>query len=281
MKGDGSLPAAGPARGLRWLSSLGRRTDHLVHRGGVFGVVFGHGGGIGILFWQVILSIVRLRVSLRSILNQLYAMGVESIPIVIVTGALAGIVTSQQGGYQMLGAIPLYYLGSLVTTTVVIEMGPVLTAIVLVGRVGARVTAELGTMKVSEQMDAFHSLGRDPIPILASPRIIAGVIVLPLLVGIANMVGLLAGMVAARWNSGLGYESFLYGAKLTWHSWDVFYSFVKAAVFGLAIPLISVHMGFRTRGGAEGVGRQTTDAVMFMTLTVLILDAMFPPLMLD
>lgn len=281
MKGDDSLPAARPARGLRWLSSLGRTTDRVVRHGGAFAVVFRHAGGLGILFWQVILSIVRLRVSLRSILNQIYAMGVESVPIVIVTGALAGIVTSQQGGYQMLGAVPLYYLGSLVTTTVVIEMGPVLTAIVLVGRVGARVTAELGTMKVSEQMDAFHSLGRDPIAILAAPRIIAGVLVLPLLVGIANMVGVLAGMVAARLDSGLGYESFLYGAKLTWHSWDVFYAFAKSAVFGLSIPLISVHMGFHTRGGAEGVGRQTTDAVMFMTLTVLILDAMFPALLLN
>ena len=91
----------------------------------------------------------------------------------------------------------------------------------------------------------------------------------------------LAGMVAANLDAGLGYESFLYGARLFWHSWDLLYSFTKALVFGLAIPLISVHMGLQTKGGAEGVGRTATDAVMFMTLTILILDAMFPPLMLQ
>lgn len=267
---------AGPADLFRkpvvnWFRATGRVT----------GVVLDHAGGLGLLSWAILLSIVRLQFRFRDFVRQLYVMGVESLPIVFVTGALAGIVTSQQGGYQMTGAIPLYVLGSLVVETVVLEMGPVLTAIVLVGRVGARITAELGTMTVSEQIDAFHSLGRDPVPILATPRVLAGIVVLPLLVCFANAVGILAGMLAARIDVGLGFESFLYGARLFWHNWDVLYSLTKATVFGLAIPLISVHMGFRTKGGAEGVGRTTTDAVMFMTLTILILDALFPPLMLN
>lgn len=255
----------------RWFRSVGRGTE----------LVFDHAGSLGMLVWTVILSVVRLRIPLREFVRQIYVMGVESLPIVFVTGALAGIVTSQQGGYQMTGAIPSYFLGSLVAQTVVLEMGPVLTAIVLVGRVGARITAELGTMKVSEQIDAYHSLGRDPVVLLGSPRILAGLLVMPVLVGFADIIGILAGMVAARIDAGLGFESFLYGARLFWHSWDLFYSFTKALVFGFAIPLISVHMGFRTQGGAEGVGRTTTDAVMFMTLTILILDAMFPPLLLN
>jgi phospholipid/cholesterol/gamma-HCH transport system permease protein len=226
-------------------------------------------------------AVVRLKVSLREVISQLYATGIQSIPIVIVTASLAGIVTSQQGGYQFQGSVPLYVLGSLVVETVVLEMGPVLTGIVLVGRVGARITAELGTMVVSEQIDAYHSLGRDPVALLAAPRVIAGVIAMPLLVGIADIVGVLAGMIAANYEVGLGRESFLYGARLFWHSWDLFYSFTKAVAFGMAVPLISVHMGLRTRGGAEGVGRTTTQAVMFMTLTILILDALFPPLMLN
>ena len=189
--------------------------------------------------------------------------------------------TSQQGGYQFTGSVPLYVLGSLVAETMVLEMGPVLTAIVLVGRVGARITAELGTMVVSEQIDAYHSLGRDPVAILVAPRILAGILVMPLLVAIADAVGILVGMFAAKLTTGLGYESFLYGAKLFWHSWDLVYSLTKALAFGFAIPLISTHMGLRTAGGAAGVGRQTTASVMFMTLTVLILDALFPPLMLQ
>jgi phospholipid/cholesterol/gamma-HCH transport system permease protein len=243
--------------------------------------IFRHAGQLGTLSRDILLAIVRLRVSPSDILTQIYVMGIQSLPIVLVTASLAGIVTSQQGGYQFQGSVPLYVLGSLVTETVVLEMGPVLTAIVLVGRVGARITAELGTMTVSEQIDAFHSLGRDPVSILAAPRVIAGIISVPLLVAIADIVGVFMGMFAAHLTVGLGQEAFLYGARLFWHNWDLLYSLTKATLFGLAIPLISVHMGLRTTGGAEGVGRTTTAAVMFMTLTVLILDAMFPPLMLN
>ena len=136
-------------------------------------------------------------------------------------------------------------------------------------------------MQVSEQIEAFHAVGRDPIAILAAPRILAGIIVVPILVGVADVVGIFSGMVSAELTVGLGPESFLYGARLFWHSWDLFYSLLKAVTFGFAIPLIAIHMGFRTGGGSAGVGRTTTASVMFMTLTVLILDALFPPLLLQ
>jgi phospholipid/cholesterol/gamma-HCH transport system permease protein len=233
------------------------------------------------LTWSVILSLVRLKVSFREILTQIYIMGIQSVPIVIITAILAGIVTSQQGGYQFTGTIPLYVMGSVVVESVVLELGPILTAIVLVGRVGARITAELGTMVVSEQIDAYHSLGRDPIPMLVAPRVVAGILVLPVLTAISIVVGIYAGLVAAQLTLGLGAEGFWYGAKLFWHNWDLLYSLTKATVFGLAIPLISAHMGLRTTGGASGVGRATTASVMFMTLTILILDALFPPLFLQ
>jgi phospholipid/cholesterol/gamma-HCH transport system permease protein len=257
--------------GLRWLRGFGRASE----------TVFMHAGQLGSLSWEIVRSIVRMRVSPREILHQIYVIGIQSVPIVIVTAALSGVVTSQQGGYQFTGSVPLYVLGSLVTQTVVLEMGPVLTAIVLVGRVGARITAELGTMKVSEQIDAFQSLGRDPVSILVAPRVIAGVLAVPLLVAIADIIGIYAGMIAAQVTAGLGKEAFFYGARMFWHNWDLLYSLTKAAVFGLSIPLISAHMGLQTKGGAEGVGRTTTASVMFMTLTVLVLDAMFPPLMLN
>lgn len=255
----------------RLLSGFGRIAEDIAR----------HAGEIGLLLVNSIRAVVTLRVSVRSVLQQVYVMGVQSVPIVLVTAILAGIVTSQQGGYQFQGSIPLYVLGSVVASSVVLELGPVLTAVVLVGRVGARITAELGTMQVSEQIEAFHAVGRDPVAILAAPRIVAGVLVVPILVGIANLVGIAAGMVAAQMTAGLGFESFLYGARLFWHNWDVLYSLLKATIFGFAIPLIAIHMGFRTGGGAAGVGRTTTASVMFMTLTVLILDALFPPLLLN
>ena len=208
-------------------------------------------------------------------------MGAESIPLVCVTGILSGLVTSQQGRYQFTGSIPFYVLGSVVAESVILELGPVMTAFVLIGRVGARITAELGTMKVTEQIDALLSLGRDPVTVLAAPRVIAGGDRDAPARGAREHRGVFSGMLASRATVGLGSESFLYGAQLYWHNFDLLYSLAKGLAFGFIIPLISVHMGFRTRGGAEGVGRATTTSVVFMIISVLVLDALFPPLFLN
>lgn len=256
---------------MRGLGSLGRATEGVAR----------HAGQMAMLVWGSAVAVARGRVPLREIVAQMHWMGIRSLPIVVITAMLAGIVTSQQGGYQFTGSVPLYILGSVVVSSIVLELGPVMTAIVLIGRVGARITAEFGTMQVSEQIDAMHSLGRDPVRVLAAPRLVAGIIVVPLLVAIADTVGIFSGMIAAQLTVGLGAEAFFYGARLFWHSWDLFYSLAKGVAFGFAIPLIAVHMGFRTRGGAEGVGQATTSSVMFMTLTVLFLDAVFPPLLLQ
>jgi phospholipid/cholesterol/gamma-HCH transport system permease protein len=240
-----------------------------------------HSGGIGLLAWRSFVSLFKGQVRGRDVLAQLHSVGVQSIPLVMVTAVLSGIVTSQQGGYQFTSSIPLYVLGSVVTESVILELGPVLTAVVLIGRVGARITAEIGTMQVSEQIDALYSLGRDPVPVLAVPRIIAGTLAMPALVGLADAVGVVAGIVAAQMSVGLGSDSFMYGARLFWNSYDLFYSLMKALAFGFVIPLIAVHMGFLTRGGAEGVGRSTTASVVFMIIAVLVSDAIFPPLFLN
>lgn len=240
-----------------------------------------HAGGLHLLVWRTFKALIGGQVSSRAVVAQMYEVGVQSLPLVMVTATLSGIVTSQQGGYQFTGSVPLYILGSVVTSSVILELAPVLTAIVLIGRVGARITAELGTMQVSEQIDAIHALGRDPISTLAAPRILAGVIAMPALVGIANGVGFVAGMISARLTVGLGTDAFLYGARMFFHPWDMFYSEMKAVTFGFIVPVIAVHMGFLTRGGAEGVGRSTTASVVFMIIAVLVMDAMFPPLLLN
>jgi phospholipid/cholesterol/gamma-HCH transport system permease protein len=136
-------------------------------------------------------------------------------------------------------------------------------------------------MQVSEQIDAIYSLGRDPVAVLAAPRILAGIVTLPALVGLADATGWLSGMVSARATVGMGTETFLYGARLFWHSYDLFYSLMKGLAFGLVIPLVAVHMGLLTHGGAEGVGRSTTSSVVFMIIAVLVADAVFPPLFLN
>jgi phospholipid/cholesterol/gamma-HCH transport system permease protein len=270
----GLAPAAAPsalgALPTRWLGSLGRNAEGVAR----------HAGELTTIFWGSLTALLRGQVSLRAVLREMYAMGVQSLPIVMVTGVLSGVVTSQQGGYQFTGSVPLYVVGSVVVSSIILELGPVLTAVVFIGRVGARITAELGTMKVSEQIDALQSLGRDPIRTLAAPRIIAGTLVLPMLVSVANLIGITGGMVTAEATLGLGRETFLYGARLFFHTFDIFYSVGKGVVFGFIIPLIAVHMGFRTHGGAEGVGRATTTAVVYMIMAVLVLDATFPMIFL-
>ena len=240
-----------------------------------------HVGQISVLIVRIVLAIFQGGVSIRMIFAQAYEQGIGSLPLVLVTAVLSGIVTSQQGGYQFSSSVPLYVLGSVVTSSVVLELGPVMTAFVLIGRVGARITAEIGTMAVSEQVDALVSLGRDPVPFLAAPRVLAGMLVTPVLVGVANAVGVLTGLVSARATMGLGPEGFLYGARMYWHSWDLFYSLTKAFVFGFMIPVISTHMGLITHGGSEGGGRNTTTSVVFRSITFLLVDATFPPLFLN
>lgn len=255
----------------RAIGALGRRAEG----------IFRPAGQISLLLGRIVGAAVTGRIPLRAFVDQVYAMGVQSLPIVLITGMLSGVVTSQQGGYQFTGSVPLYVVGSVVVSSIVLELGPVLTAVVFIGRVGARITAELGTMRVSEQIDALYALGRDPVQVLAGPRVLAGILVLPLLVAIANTVGVFAGMFAAQATLGLGAESFLYGARLYWHTWDWFYSLGKGVAFGFVIPLIAVHHGLATRGGAEGVGKATTTAVVVMIMAVLFLDALFPPLLLN
>ncbi len=269
---EARLPARGRVGSLprRFAEGVGRRAEGIArHVGQLSGILSGSA-----------LALARGQVPIRQVVREVYSMGVQSLPIVLVTGILAGVVTSQQGGYQFTGSVPLYVVGSVVVSSVVLELGPVLTAVVFIGRVGARITAELGTMKVSEQLDALQSLGRDPIRTLAAPRILAGTIALPMLVAVANVIGILGGMLTAEATLGLGRETFMYGARLFFHSFDLYYSIGKGMVFGFIIPLLAVHMGFRTHGGAEGVGRATTTAVVYMIMAVLILDATFPMIFL-
>ncbi|HET8655325.1 MAG TPA: ABC transporter permease [Longimicrobiaceae bacterium] len=232
------------------------------------------------MIWTTITAVLTGGIGLRSVVREMYWMGVQSLPIITVTGLLSGIVTSQQGGYQFTGSVPLYVLGSVVTSSIILELGPVLTAVVFIGRVGARITAELGTMEVSEQIDALYSLGRHPVRQLVAPRLIAGPIVLMLLTAYANTIGIMAGMYTARATLGLGYQTFIYGVQLFWHTFDIYYSVGKGMVFGFIIPLIAAHMGLRTHGGAEGVGRATTASVVFMIMATLVLDAIFPMIFL-
>jgi phospholipid/cholesterol/gamma-HCH transport system permease protein len=207
-------------------------------------------------------------------------LGVASLPIALFIAAFTGIVLALQASYTFTGAIPLYFVGTLVGKTIVLELGPVLTGLALAGRVGANIAAELGTMRVTEQIDALETLAYDPMSHLVVPRVLAGIVMFPIVVAFANAVGILAGWVTAINLLDMGSAEFVRGLRLYFQPFDVTYSLIKASSFGLAVTLIGCFYGFTTRGGAEAVGRSTTQAVVLASMLILVLDAFWAVVLL-
>ncbi|HUG41815.1 MAG TPA: ABC transporter permease [Longimicrobiales bacterium] len=213
-------------------------------------------------------------------LAQAYHMGIRSLPLVLFMAAIGGALASQQTGAQFTGGLPLWVIGSVVAAGVLTELGPVLTALVLIGRVGASIAAELATMKVTEQIDALYAIGRDPVTFLVVPRVVGGMLVVPPLVIVADAVGMFAGWIVALFAiEGLTTADFIFGARFYFRPWVLFFSVIKAAVFGVTITFLACFMGLEGRGGAEGVGRTTTAAVVATTVAIMLLDVLLVPLL--
>jgi phospholipid/cholesterol/gamma-HCH transport system permease protein len=172
-------------------------------------------------------------------------------------------------------------LGTLIVSTIVLELGPVLIGLVLAGRIGARYAAELGTMRVTEQIDALESLGRSPASHLIIPRVLAALIMLPVLTIFADVMAVLAGWWSVKQVLPVTDEDFTYGAQYFWRPFDGYYSLIKAFFFGGAIGLISCYMGFNTQQGAEGVGKSTTTAVVASSVMILILNTLLAKILLN
>ncbi len=200
-------------------------------------------------------------------------LGVDSLPIGIFIALFTGVVLALLANYSLTGAVPMYFVGVLVEKTVILELAPVLTGLALAGRVGASIAAEVGTMRVSEQIDALETLSFDPYAYLVVPRIIAGTVMFPVVVGAAMIVGVSAGWVASIALLDLSSADFVRGLRLFFEPFDVHYGLVKSASFGLAVTLIGCRSGMLTRGGAQGVGHAATRAVVLGAMMILVLDA--------
>jgi phospholipid/cholesterol/gamma-HCH transport system permease protein len=193
---------------------------------------------------------------------------------------LGGAVTSQQTGAQFTGGLPLWVIGSVLAASVLTELGPILTAIVMMARVGASIAAELASMKVTEQIDALQAMGRDPIAFLVAPRVLAGLIVFPPLVILADAMGLLAGWgIGILAVDGLSSTDVIYGMRFYFRPWSLIFSVIKGGTFGVAITFIACFIGLEGKGGAEGVGKTTTTAVVTTTLAIMVLDLLLAPIL--
>src|SRR5689334_7480485 len=207
-------------------------------------------------------------------------LGVDSVPIALFIAVFTGIVLALLSSYTFKGAVPLYFVGALVGKTIMMELGPVLTGLVLAGRVGANIAAELGTMRVTEQVDALETLAYDPNSYLVMPRVVAGTLMFPVITALAISVGVLSGWFTAINLLDLSTQEFVKGLKQFYVFKDVWFGLLKAASFGTAITLLGAIQGLRSGGGAEGVGRATTNAVVWGCRAVLVLDAFWAVVLL-
>lgn len=230
-------------------------------------------GQYAILMAQAFRSVFEFGTYRRSLVGQMAEVGVNSLPIVMLTAVFSGAVTTVQTAYQLVSPfIPRSIIGGVVVPSIILELGAITTALVLAGRVGARIAAELGTMTVTEQVDALEAMGLNSVAYLVVPRVLAGVLMFPVLYIAACFVGIGGGVLAGELGGYLPAQEFLDGGREFFQPYDAFFGLVKAFVFGFLITSISCTKGYFTSGGAEGVGRSTTSAAVTSCVMVLLAD---------
>ena len=251
--------------GLNWIKRLGIRfIQFLEYIGGPVTLL---GQSVAWTFIPPIRS--------KRIVDQMGAIGWESLPIVSMIAFFIGLVLSLQSAYQLQKLSADIYIPSLVSLSITREIGPVITALVVAGRVGAAMAAELGTMKVTEQVDALETLAVNPVQYLVVPRFLAATLMLPILTLYADMIGIFGGYLFGVFKLGIG-------SKVYWNMTynplvlkDVTTGLIKSLFFGMIIAIISCYEGFRVHEGAEGVGRATTQAVVISFILIIAADCLF------
>jgi phospholipid/cholesterol/gamma-HCH transport system permease protein len=206
------------------------------------------------------------------VVEQMSAIGVGSLGLVIVVSLFTGGVAAVQAAYQFSSVVPVKFIGSVILRSVIIELGPVLTALVVGGRVGAAIAAELGTMKVTEQIDAMRAMGINPVGQLILPRVIAATVMLPVVTVFADAIAVFGGFLVAVYSIGVSPGTYVNGLKDFFYFKDLWSGLIKAVAFGNIIGMMGCYFGFATEGGAEGVGIATTRAVVSSCVLVLITD---------
>ena len=203
---------------------------------------------------------------------QMHLIGVKSVPVIMITGAFVGMILAIQA-YNQLASIGIEErLGVLISLSVVKELGPVLSAVMLAGRIGGALTAELGTMNVTEQIDALRSMGTDPVRYLVAPRVLAGILLTPFLIIYADLLCVLGGYFVSVLHFGINNKAYwLYTAQGV-EMWDITVGVVKGVFFGAAISIVSCYKGFTCKEGADGVGQACTEAFVLRFIFILFLD---------
>ncbi len=227
-------------------------------------------GRVMLLFIKTLALTFRPPFDLRNLLKQVEEVGIKSIPVVLITGAFTGMVLALQSytGFKRFNAEA--FVGTVVALSMTRELGPVLSGLMVSGRVGSAMAAELGTMQVTEQIDALYTLATNPIKYLIVPRFLASLIIMPILTIFADVVGILGGYLVSVNLLGSNPTVYIRRTYDYLDLEDIYIGLLKACVFGMIIAIIGCYQGFNTQGGAEGVGKATTRAVVMSSLLILV-----------
>lgn len=233
-------------------------------------------GSMSILFLQTIywtVTTIKSRTfSVKNLIEQMSRIGVDSLPMVAITGFSTGAVLVVQIGYQFAQMGAQSYVGGVVSVSMARELAPILTAIVVAGRVGSSIAAEIGTMKITEQIDALETMATNPVDYLVVPRFWGCVIMLFLLTVFTNIVGIIGGSIVAVHQIGVTLVTFENSILHMLKVYDLFGGLFKAGVFGVIIAVVGCYKGFKTEGGAEGVGTSTTGSVVLSIMLILAVN---------
>jgi phospholipid/cholesterol/gamma-HCH transport system permease protein len=227
-------------------------------------------GRVMLLFLKTLVWTFRPPFDFNNLLKQMEDVGMRSIPVILITGTFTGMVLALQSysGFKRFNAEA--FVGTVVALSMTRELGPVLTGLMVSGRVGSAMAAELGTMQVTEQIDALYTLAINPVQYLIVPRLLASMIVAPILTIFANVMGILGGYMISVYLLGANPTTYVKRTYDYMGLEDIYIGLLKALVFGTIIAIIGCYQGFYTRGGAEGVGRSTTRAVVVSSLSILV-----------
>lgn len=263
------------------MKSCARRSLETVDHPNPALAVLAHLGAMTMMLAQAVSFILRRRVNLRDTIEQMKRIGVESLPMVSITGFATGMVLVVQIGDQFVKMGAETYVGGVVALALARELSPILTSIVVAGRIGSAMAAEIGTMRVTEQIDALETLAVSPVRYLVVPRLIAGVAMLPLLTIFSNLIGMIGGLLVATAQFHMSTVSFVESIKAQLLVSDILGGLLKATIFGLIIATVGCYRGFITRGGAEGVGESTTGSVVTAIVIILVSNYFLAVLILN
>lgn len=230
-------------------------------------------GNYSLLLYKAIRSATEVSTYWKNLLQEMVKTGFDSLPIIFITGTFTGAVMTIQTAYQLLAAyIPRSTIGAITTQSLTLELSAVIPSLILSGRVGARIATELGSMRVSEQIDALEVMGFNSVTYLVVPRVLAGMLMFPVIYVMCWSSGIAGGLLGGYLTGAVEPSVFLQGSREYFFPWDMSFGIMKALAFGFVITSIASFKGYYATGGAEGVGKATTDATVLACIYILITD---------